>query len=96
MKMSKACKWLGIQLINFLKRYRSLHHAPKELWLVYFLKFLESYAYFSMSMNFVLFLTQEYNYKDVGSGTLYGVWGVLISVYGLLTGLLVDKIGVKW
>lgn len=80
---------------DFLNRFYSLKKAPRELWFVYLLKFLESYAYFSMSMNFVLFLSEEFQYSDVGAGTLYGVWGVLISVYGLLTGLLIDKMGVK-
>lgn len=77
--------------------FSSLKHAPRELWIIYALKFLESYAYFSMSVNYVLYLSSDqFGYTDIEAGTHFGVWGVLISVYGLATGILIDGIGVKW
>ncbi len=79
----------------FFQRLYSLKHAPIELWLAYFLKFLESYAYFSMSVNFVLFLSDEYGFSDLEAGTMYGIWGLLITLYGFVTGIFIDKLGVK-
>jgi len=41
-----------------------------------------------------LFLSSDFGYSDVEAGTIYGIWGALITVYGLLTGCLMDYLGV--
>lgn len=74
----------------------ALAGAPRELWLCYLLKALASFAYFSMSLNLTLYLSEEFNYDDTAAGWLYGVWGVLISAYGVLAGPLIDRLGVRW
>ncbi|CAB9498795.1 Major Facilitator Superfamily [Seminavis robusta] len=73
---------------------QSLQGSPSELWKTYVLKFLDSYAYFSLSVIFTLFLTHDFGYSDVQAGTIYGAWGALITIYGLATGFLVDNVGV--
>ena len=72
----------------------SLKDSPSELWKVYLLKFLDSYAYFSFSILFTLFLSHDFGYSDVTAGTIYGAWGGFITIYGLATGVLVDTMGV--
>ena len=68
--------------------------SPPELWKVYLLKFLDSYAYFSLSIVFTLFLSHDFGYSDVKAGAIYGAWGAFITMYGLATGVLVDRMGV--
>ena len=72
----------------------SLRGSPSELWKAYTLKFLDSYAYFSLSLILTLFLSDDFGYTDVQAGTIYGAWGALITVYGLATGVVVDNLGV--
>jgi dipeptide/tripeptide permease len=55
---------------------------------------LDSYSYFSFSIIFTLFLSHDFGLDDVTAGTLYGAWGALITIYGLLTGFVVDNLGV--
>eukprot|EP00753_Platysulcus_tardus_P014492 PLAT4379.5.p1 GENE.PLAT4379.5~~PLAT4379.5.p1 ORF type:complete len:493 (+),score=182.85 PLAT4379.5:65-1543(+) len=86
---------LGWPLHLMLSSTKQLSGCPKELWLLYLLKFLESYAYFSMSINFPIFLTDEFGIDDTTAGFIYGTWGVLISVFGMLAGGMIDYLGVK-
>lgn len=72
----------------------SLKRSPCELWKAYALKFLDSYSYFSLSIIFTLFLSHDFGYTDVEAGSLYGVWGAMVTVYGLIAGFIVDNLGV--
>lgn len=74
--------------------FSSLNGSPAELWTAYTLKFLDSYAYFSFSIIFTLFLSEDFGYSDIAAGTLYGAWGALITIYGLVAGCIVDNLGV--
>jgi len=74
--------------------FTSLSGSPSELWKAYTLKFLDSYSYFSFSIIFTLFLSQDFGYSDVASGTLYGAWGAMITIYGIFVGWIVDNLGV--
>ncbi len=80
---------------GFLQKFTVLKGAPRELWIVYFLKFLESYAYFSMAYILVLYLSREFGFSDIEAGWAYGLFGMLISVYGLLIGFVIDNMGVR-
>jgi nitrate/nitrite transporter NarK len=74
--------------------FTSLRGSPKELWSAYILKFLDSYSYFAFSLIFTLFLSDDFGYSDVAAGTIYGLWGALVTVYGLLAGCIMDNLGV--
>lgn len=83
---------------------------------------LESFNYFSTSLLFVLYLTQEFGVSDievmdyspatctrpvklmasawahhalrlVQAGTLYGLWGTLLVVYGIAFSSVIDLFG---
>jgi proton-dependent oligopeptide transporter, POT family len=75
--------------------FSSLKGSPSELYYAYVLKFLDSYSYFSFSIIFTLFLSTDFYYSDITAGTLYGSWGALTTIYGLLTGFIIDNIGVS-
>lgn len=55
---------------------------------------LAATGYFSFSLIFTLFLSEDFGYSDVEAGTLYGAWGALVTIYGLVTGYLIDNWGV--
>mmetsp|Transcript_12374 Transcript_12374/g.30246 ORF Transcript_12374/g.30246 Transcript_12374/m.30246 type:complete len:668 (+) Transcript_12374:174-2177(+) len=72
----------------------SLSDSPPELWKAYLLKFLDSYSYFSFSLVFTLFLSDDFGMSDVRAGTIYGTYGAMITVFGLVTGTVIDNLGV--
>ena len=78
-----------------LTGFTSLKNSPPELYKVYALKFLDSYSYFSFSIIFTLFLSDDFGYSDIQAGTIYGAWGAMITIYGFCTGFLVDNFGVS-
>jgi len=73
----------------------ALRAAPRELWVVILVKMIGSLAYFSSSLVFVPYMHNEFNYTDVEAGTLYGVWGFLTSVMGVVCGPVIDRLGIK-
>ena len=77
------------------RQFDTLVVAPRELWILYLLKLLESFAYFSLSYVLVLYLSEEFGYSDQGAGWVYGFFGMLISLYGVLVGFIIDQLGVK-
>eukprot|EP00386_Alphamonas_edax_P009708 GDKI01031815.1.p1 GENE.GDKI01031815.1~~GDKI01031815.1.p1 ORF type:complete len:263 (-),score=48.84 GDKI01031815.1:121-909(-) len=82
---------------SFLTALGSLiTESPRELWLVFLLKYMESYAYFVFSYTLILFLSEEFGLGDEQAGFVYGLYGMLVSVYGFLIGLVIDHLGVKW
>lgn len=83
-------------LIDDLRsRYAPLADAPRELYFVYAFKVLESYGYFSFSIILVLYLSDEFGQSDVQAGWLYGLFGGMTTVYGLMVGFLIDNLGVR-
>jgi len=76
-------------------RLLALRHAPRELWLVYGLKVLESFSYFVSSLNLTPFLTSEFGLTDAEAGAVYSAWGVIAGVIGLVVGPAIDWLGVR-
>ena len=74
--------------------FASLNGSPPELYIAFWLKFLDSYSYFSLSIIFTLFLSSDFGFSDVEAGTVYGAWGAMITVYGLAAGVIIDSLGV--
>jgi hypothetical protein len=60
--------------------FASLKGSPPELYTAFWLKFLDSYSYFSFSIIFTLFLSSDFGFSDVQAGTFYGLWGGMITV----------------
>jgi len=89
-----AMGWAGRMASKVREGFASLKGSPPELPKAYALKFLDSYAYFSFSLVFTLFLSSDFGFSDVEAGTAYGAWGALVTVFGLLTGFVIDSWGV--
>jgi proton-dependent oligopeptide transporter, POT family len=92
---SWRCPSFSQLIVQVCQGFQSLKGSPSELYKAYALKFLDSYSYFSFSIVFTLFLSQDFGFSDVQAGALYGLWGALVTLYGLLVGTLVDNMGVS-
>ena len=66
-----------VSISKLREGFRSLNSAPPELWKAYVLKFTDGFAYFSFSLIFTLFLSDDFGYSDTEAGTIYGAWGAL-------------------
>jgi MFS family permease len=91
---SSSSSCIQKQFAKVASGFVSLSNSPSELWKAYLLKFLDSYAYFSFSLIFTLFLSDDFGMTDIQAGTVYGAWGALITVFGLFTGTVIDNLGV--
>lgn len=80
---------------HFRDSFKSLSTCPKELYINFFLKFCESYGYFSISQILVIYLHNEFGASDVRAGAIYGAWGACITFWGLTISWLNDNFGVR-
>lgn len=77
------------------KKFGQLLECPREIWIIFGMKFLESMAYFSTSFILVKFLSEEIGMSDQDAGWIYGGFGMMISIVGLCIGFVVDNLGVR-
>mmetsp|Transcript_38110 Transcript_38110/g.61701 ORF Transcript_38110/g.61701 Transcript_38110/m.61701 type:complete len:515 (+) Transcript_38110:172-1716(+) len=84
---SKCCRFLG--------PFATLKGAPKELFIIYLLKILESYAYFAQSFILVIFLSEEFGFSDAHAAWIYSLSGLSIGVLSFFVGFIVDNLGVR-
>lgn len=73
----------------------SLKGSPKELYITFFLKVCDSFAYFCISQIIIIYLRDEFGLDDVQAGACYGGWGAAITFWGLVTSFWNDTIGVR-
>ena len=94
--MNERLRLLWRRVVRWAASFGVLRRAPRELWLLYACKVLESFGYFALSINFTVYLTAQFGLTDTAAGVVYGVWGFLISLFGLATGpAIVDVLGVR-
>ncbi|KAI0562217.1 Major Facilitator [Gracilaria domingensis] len=93
--VSGAFESIKVKLVKLMVHVRQLEEAPRELWLIFALKFLSSYAYFSLSLVLTIFLTDEFGMSDTAAGWAYGAYGVMSTFFGLLCGWFIDYLGVR-
>jgi dipeptide/tripeptide permease len=70
-------------------------HSPREMWHVYFIKILDGFSYFSLNYFLVLYLSENFGMSDVESAWCFGLYGMLIIIYGVSFGFLIDMFGVR-
>ena len=59
------------------------------------MKFLDSFAYFSFSFVFTMFISSDFGYTDMQARAIYGLWGALITIYGLLSGFIINNVATQ-
>ena len=79
----------------FSQQFFDLKDSPRELWIVYLIVSCDAFSYFLTSLILTSFLN-EFGYSDTDAGFIYALYGTLTSVYSILFGFLIDKLGVKW
>lgn len=81
---------------TFSEAWTELKSSPKQLYIIFILKFLESYSYFAIIYTLIIFLSDEFKYSDEQAGWSYGLFGMCTSVYGFIFGgFLIDNLGVR-
>jgi hypothetical protein len=66
---------LGKRLQNDWKECQTaIKNFPKDIYFIFYLKFLESYSYFALSQIFVIYLHTEFHVSDIEAGMVYGMW----------------------
>ncbi|GJQ15327.1 hypothetical protein GpartN1_g7118.t1 [Galdieria partita] len=79
-----------------LETIRLLNQSPRELWLIYVIKFLSSFSYFSYSLILTLYLSSEFDFSDERAGWTFGAYGFMSVLYGMSLGWIVDYLGVRY
>lgn len=92
MGFSEVCDKLKKDLAETREAMRLF---PKDIWFMFSLKFLESYAYFALSQVLVIYLHDEFDTSDFEAGTAYGMFGAAITGWGLVLSVVMDNLGVK-
>lgn len=77
------------------RRLSSLKDSPRELYINFILKFLESYSYFAVSQILVIYVHTEFGFSDMQAGSMYGLWGISITFWGLCASAFNDILGVR-
>jgi len=80
---------------GFSRVYDIVNSLPKEVWFMYAIKYLESYSFFILAYSLVLYLSEEFGFGDEQASWAYGIYGILVSVYGLAMGAFIDSMGVR-
>ena len=74
---------------------RALLQSPRELWLVYAVKLLESVAYFTVYTLLAIYLTDDHGYSDTRAGSVTGTWLTAVSLVTFGAGFVADSIGIR-
>ena len=81
--------------MKLLEDLRALASSPRELWIVYVMKLLESIAYFTVYTLLVIFLSDDHGYSDTDAGTVAGTWLTAISLVVFVSGFVADAMGIR-
>lgn len=65
------------------------------LWFILLSKFLESLAYFIISIILTTYLSDHFGCSDISAGNIYGLLGFATSLYAVCFGQIVDFFGVR-
>lgn len=74
---------------------RALLAAPRDLWVVYAMKLLESVAYFAIYSVLVLHLSDDLGYDDIAAGGIAGTWLTAVSLVVFVSGFVADTLGIR-
>ncbi len=69
--------------------------APRELWIIFFAKFLESLGIFSMLYTLTLWLSSDYAFSDVDAGWWVGTFNLTVSLITFGIGFFADSWGFR-
>jgi proton-dependent oligopeptide transporter, POT family len=80
---------------DYTEGFKSLLHCPREIWMAYAIKVLESLCYFSSVLVIMIFLTKDMGLSDVKAGWIFGLFSASMSFFMLFVGFIADSMGIK-
>jgi len=80
---------------EYINGLRGLFTCPRELWLAFLIKVMESLCYFSSVLVLMAFLTQDMGLSDVWAGTIFSIFSASMSLFMLFVGFVADSLGIK-
>lgn len=69
--------------------------APRELWLIFVAKYLESLAYFSMTKMLVLWLSKDFGFTDMQAGWWVATFSSIVTLLTVAVGFVGDAWGFR-
>eukprot|EP01041_Mallomonas_annulata_P013312 gene13312-28203_t len=78
-----------------LEIHHILCNIPRQLFIVLILTFCSMYSYCAFGLIIVIYLHKEFNASDLEAGTIFGMFGAFMTLWGLLASQINDRIGVK-
>jgi hypothetical protein len=72
-----------------------LFDCPREIWIAFVIKVLESLRYFSSVLVLMIFLTEDMGLDDLTAGTIFGFFSASMSFFMLFVGFVADSMGIK-
>lgn len=70
--------------------------ASLSLWAALTCKFLTSFAYMLCALTLRNYLQDNWGFSDFNAGLIYGIWGIMTTVFGILLSPIVDRVGVRY
>jgi len=70
--------------------------ASVSLYAALLCKFIESFSYMLVALTLRSFLEENWAFGDISAGIIDGIWGIMTTVFGILFGPIIDKVGVRW
>lgn len=80
-------------LRGIVEDFRDLAKAPRDLWIIYVVKLIESISYFAVVGVLVLYLHDDLRFSDEATGAIFGTWGTIISLLTFVAGFIADAMG---
>jgi MFS family permease len=74
---------------------RGLLTCPREIWIAFAVKVLESLCYFSSVLVLMVFLTQDMGLGDYEAGIVFAIFSASMSFFMLFVGFIADSMGIK-
>jgi MFS family permease len=74
---------------------KKLRIAPKELFRVFIIAFFVGFGMAGPGIILVSYFSDEFKFSDIEAATLFATSALGYVIYGLFTGLIIDRIGIK-
>ncbi|MBU0518915.1 MFS transporter [bacterium] len=93
--ISPAPSLLANIAVDYWQGLKNLFTCPREIWITFIVKVLESLCYFSSVLMLMIFMTQDMGLSDKVAGTIFGVFSASMSFFMLFVGFIADSMGIK-
>ncbi len=87
---------IGIAFCAIVWNYiKGLKSSPRDMWILFLYMFINYVVYAAQNTSLTLWLSADCGLSDVNAGFYVTAWSIGLSMVAMLTGALVDAIGIK-